>query len=158
MNSYTPRVRHDEELPSPEALASRGQYWRAPVQERSEPPLTPAYRADACEHCETEFLMGAKYCHVCGASRMPATQPMRNFARAAATWLDFENLTTRLGLSPVALVLFVMGVACLLATVLTGVIYSPSTVLDWQAVQVWRIQWLLGAVAMFLGGILLNKK
>jgi hypothetical protein len=29
--------------------------------------------------------------------------------------------------------------------------------LDWQAVQLWRIEWLLGATASFLAGILLKK-
>jgi hypothetical protein len=30
-------------------------------------------------------------------------------------------------------------------------------VLEWQAVQVYRIQWLLAAVAAFVGGLLLRK-
>jgi len=31
-------------------------------------------------------------------------------------------------------------------------------VLDWQAIQLWRIEWLLGAVAAFVAGCVLNKK
>jgi len=29
--------------------------------------------------------------------------------------------------------------------------------IDWQAVQLWRIEWLLGAVAAFVAGCLLKK-
>jgi len=43
-----------------------------------------------------------------------------------------------------------------LAAVGTGLVYTASTVLDWQAVQIWRIEWLLAAVVAFLGGILLK--
>jgi len=38
-----------------------------------------------------------------------------------------------------------------------GLFFSVRTTLDWEAVQVWRIQWLLGASASFLAGILLKK-
>jgi hypothetical protein len=30
-------------------------------------------------------------------------------------------------------------------------------VLDWQAIQLWRIEWLLGAAAAFVAGCLLKK-
>jgi hypothetical protein len=35
--------------------------------------------------------------------------------------------------------------------------FTAGTVLDWQAVQIWRVEWLLGAAAAFLAGILLKK-
>jgi hypothetical protein len=35
--------------------------------------------------------------------------------------------------------------------------YTAATVLDWQAVQIWRIEWLLASAAAFLAGILLKK-
>ena len=38
----------------------------------------------------------------------------------------------------------------------TGLVYTAATVLDWQAVQIWRIEWLLAAIAAFLAGILLR--
>jgi hypothetical protein len=37
------------------------------------------------------------------------------------------------------------------------VIFSPRTALDWQAIQLWRIEWLLGSVAAFGAGCLLKK-
>jgi hypothetical protein len=38
-----------------------------------------------------------------------------------------------------------------------GVFFSARTVLDWQAIQIWRIEWLVGAVAAFAAGLLLKK-
>jgi hypothetical protein len=43
------------------------------------------------------------------------------------------------------------------AAVITGFLYTATTVLDWQAVQIWRIEWLLAALAIFAGGLLLKK-
>jgi hypothetical protein len=40
----------------------------------------------------------------------------------------------------------------------TGFVFTATTLLDWQAVQLWRIEWLLGSVAMFAAGFLLKKK
>jgi hypothetical protein len=41
---------------------------------------------------------------------------------------------------------------------LAGFLYKAETLVDWQAIQVWRIEWLLGAAAALLAGILLKKK
>ena len=49
-----------------------------------------------------------------------------------------------------------IGVVCALAAIGTGLIYTATTVLDWQAVQIWRIEWLLAAIVAFLAGILLK--
>jgi hypothetical protein len=38
------------------------------------------------------------------------------------------------------------------------VVYKEDTLVDWQAVQAWRIEWLLAAMAALLAGILLKKK
>jgi hypothetical protein len=37
-------------------------------------------------------------------------------------------------------------------------IYKAQTMVDWQAIQTWRIEWLLGATAALLAGILLKRK
>jgi hypothetical protein len=56
------------------------------------------------------------------------------------------------------LVALMLGCGCLIAAVATGLVFTATTLLDWQAVQLWRIEWLLGAVAMFAAGFLLKKK
>ncbi len=45
----------------------------------------------------------------------------------------------------------------MLLAIAVGFYFTAQTVLDWQAVQIWRIQWLLAAVAAFIAGILLKK-
>ena len=48
--------------------------------------------------------------------------------------------------------------ACLLmAGIAVGLIYSVQTFNDFQAVQLFRMQWLLGAIAAFAAGLLLRK-
>jgi cytosine/uracil/thiamine/allantoin permease len=81
---------------------------------------------------------------------------------AAAHWtlyLEFHNIKRALGLSTAALIAFVAGLACLvMAGVAVGMIYSVQTFNDFQAVQLYRMQWLLGAIAAFAAGLLLKKK
>ena len=49
--------------------------------------------------------------------------------------------------------------ACLvMAAVAVGMIYSVQTFNDFQAVQSYRMQWLLGAIAAFTAGLLLKKR
>jgi hypothetical protein len=97
---------------------------------------------------------------VCGAQRSePVLAQPSSWARFAelARYLEFHRIKERIGLPTSALVAFLAGIACALAALLVGFIFSANTVLDWQAVQVWRIQWLLGAASAFLAGILLRR-
>jgi RNA polymerase subunit RPABC4/transcription elongation factor Spt4 len=146
-------------------------FWTPPV---APPPITvePAAHAsmvEACDQCETEFIPGAKFCHVCGTPR--ATQATAGLwvawlhrSVAAVRNLEFERVASsvaalqqRLGLSLAALIAFAIGLFCVLGAIFVGLIFTVQTTLDWQAVQVWRIEWLLGASVSFLAGILLKK-
>jgi len=55
-----------------------------------------------------------------------------------------------------SLIAFLLGLGCVAATVAVGLIYSVQSLADFQAIQLWRVQWLLGAIAAFLAGILLK--
>ena len=72
--------------------------------------------------------------------------------------LDFENIKNALGLSTASLIAFIVGVVCVIAAVMTGMIYSANTLVRWQAVQTWRIEWMLAAIVAFVAGILLKKQ
>lgn len=72
-------------------------------------------------------------------------------------WLEFSRIREAIGLSTASLVCFIVGIACVIAAVVTGFIYTANTVLDWQAVQVWRIEWLVAGMVAFVAGILLKK-
>lgn len=127
------------------------EFWRPPVvaAEVASPGMV-----EVCDGCATEFMVGSLFCHVCGASReaRPAT---------AAHWtlyLEFHNIKRTLGLSTASLIAFVAGMACLLmAGIAVGLMYSVQTFNDFQAVQLFRMQWLLGAIAAFAAGLLLKN-
>ncbi len=70
---------------------------------------------------------------------------------------EFQNVRRWLGLSMASLVAFFVGLGCLLAVVAVGVVYSVQNLADFQALQSYRMQWLLAAVAAFVAGILLKK-
>jgi hypothetical protein len=38
-----------------------------------------------------------------------------------------------------------------------GFIYSATTLVDWQAVQIWRMEWMLGSIIAMLAALLLKN-
>ena len=122
-----------------------------PVPSKSE---VPAMFEVICRDCGTEFIPGSRYCHVCGGGR----ERISNLVRAGFKELfAFGRLRAALRLSAPSLVALIAGILCLVAAVATGFIFDANTALDWEAVQIWRLEWLLAAVALFVAGILLNK-
>jgi hypothetical protein len=81
---------------------------------------------------------------------------LRPYGFTFVEWLDFARIRERTGFGTASLVLFVVGVACALAAVSVGFLYTATTLNDWQAIQLWRIEWLLGAAVAFLAAIALK--
>ncbi|HMK29409.1 MAG TPA: hypothetical protein VK473_06970 [Terriglobales bacterium] len=132
------------------------EFWRPAVQSALSPQITaaaPTY-IDACHSCGTEFMVGARFCHVCGGLREPA---ITSASKKIAHWFDIQRLSNLLEMSLGSMIALFVGMACALAAVLTGLIYTANTVLDWQAIQLWRIEWMLASIACFVAGILLRK-
>ena len=115
--------------------------------------------ANACEDCGSEFMVGARFCHVCGASRKMEVATGRGWARvwALLSVLEFHAIKAWFGLPTASLIAFLIGVGCILAALAVGIIYSVQTLADFQAIQLWRIEWLLAALASFVAGILLKR-
>jgi hypothetical protein len=133
----------------------RQEFWKPAVAPHQE--ATKAEATDqVCQECGTDFVLGSRFCYVCGADRhanLAITSPAGLHA-----WIDFASLREALGQSNASMIALVMGCACVIAAIVTGLVFTATTLLDWQAVQLWRIEWLLGAVAMFAAGFLLKKK
>ena len=136
-----PEVAHD----------AQNEFWRPPAGQ----PVSLPSLVEVCDGCGSEFMVGSRFCHTCGAPRQ---------APAGATpggrwthYLEVQTIMQRLGLSGLALVALVAGLACVAGAVATGIIYTERTVLEWQAVQIYRIEWLLGATAAFAVGCLLKR-
>ena len=134
------------------------EFWRPPV---AQPEAAIAPMVEVCDRCETEFMVGAKFCHDCGAARQPSTRQFAEpiWARALEFLrvLEFQNVKEWLGLSMASLIAFFAGLGCLLAAIAVGVIYSVQSLADFQAIQSWRMQWLLAALVAFVAGILLKQ-
>jgi hypothetical protein len=146
----------EEEFIMAEAVdQAQHEYWRPPMPaseavancERS------AERSATC-HCGTEFIVSSLYCHACGARR-----PDLNAARTLEIpgLAELAALGERLGLTMPAVIAFLVGILCVLGALAVSVFFSVRTALDWQAIQLWRIEWLLAAVAAFAAGCLLKK-
>ena len=130
------------------------EYWRPASGSRR--IVVDPVRSDATCDCGAEYLMGARYCHLCGADRVP-DMGLRPHGFNFVEWLDFAMIRERTGFGTVSLVLFVVGVACGFAAMSVGFLYTAANMVDWQAVQLWRIQWLLGAAVAFLAAIALKR-
>jgi hypothetical protein len=135
----------------------RAEFWRPPVEQLHKTIADAT--AEMCNRCNSEFVMGARYCHVCGMDRNPQAQTNRKrWLKKAARVLDFTRMKQSLGLNTASLVAFGLGLFCVLATLLVAIINSDvEKFSDWQAIQFWRIEWLLAATAAFVVGILLKK-
>jgi len=71
-------------------------------------------------------------------------------------YLHFHEIQSWIGLSTGSLIAFVIGVGCVVGAVLVGLL-TAKTLVDWQAIQFYRAEWLLAATAAFVAGILLKK-
>jgi hypothetical protein len=126
-------------------------FWRPPMVAAS--TAASPERTATCR-CGTEFIVSSLYCHACGAKR-PDLNGTRTLEIPGLA--ELAALGERLGLTRPALVAFLLGIFCVVGALAVSVFFTVRTVLDWQAIQLWRIEWLLGAVAAFVAGHLLKK-
>ncbi len=50
-----------------------------------------------------------------------------------------------------------IGLGCVAGAIGVSLFYRASNLAEFQAIQMWRIEWLLAATASFVAGILLKK-
>jgi len=131
--------------------AQREEFWRPPVSVAGSRVQSTAGR---CRHCGAEFANAARFCHLCGATRVAHPQDWRQALRQL--W-DSLQVRKALGLSTGPMIAFGLGTFCVLMALITGVAFQASTLSDWQAVQMWRIEWLLAGGVAMLAGILLKR-
>jgi len=133
----------------------QNEFWRPAVDdEHSREANRLLAGHDICERCGTDFALGARFCHVCGHERqLEMTESRRSFL---PRWFELDQLRSALGMTAGSMISFFVGIVCVVAAVLTGFLYSATTLLDWQAVQIWRIEWMLAAITAFAAGALLK--
>jgi hypothetical protein len=71
--------------------------------------------------------------------------------------LDLAKIRNWLGLPLPSLCAFLIGVGFLIVALTMGLM-SVHDYSDFEAIQLWRIQWLMAACAAFLAGILLKSR
>jgi hypothetical protein len=176
------------------AQQTQQEFWRPPspvvadgMVVREALPIIPTM-AEACPRCNTEFLLGSRFCHTCGGRRPEALSHAAQADAAAIaglweqgvarvygfvagvasgkTWsrikfpswlryLHFHEIQSWVGLSTGSLIAFVIGLGCVAGALLVGLL-TAKTLVDWQAIQFYRAEWLLAATAAFVAGILLK--
>jgi hypothetical protein len=131
-------------------------------------------------------MIGARFCHTCGLRRPALAKAptsvngatgfwARNIAlvrpwldSAAQYWgeisfphwlryLHFHEIQRWVGLSTAPLTAFLIGLGCVVGALCVSLFYRASNLAEFQAIQMWRIEWLLAATAAFVAGILLKK-
>lgn len=128
---------------------SSQEFWKPVTVEQRE----AATAGDVCDSCGTDYPLGARFCYVCGADRSRAVASGRGLSH----YLDFTIIRSALGLTTLSLLSFIVGLCCAVIALMANFIWTASTLLDWEAVQLYRIEFLLGAIAAFVLGILLKR-
>jgi hypothetical protein len=72
-------------------------------------------------------------------------------------YLHFHEIKRWIGLPTASLVAFMIGIGCVAGALGVSLFYRASNLAEFQAIQMWRIEWLLAATASFVAGILLKK-
>jgi hypothetical protein len=126
------------------------EFWKPALSPRPQPEQGEVL---PCPNCGIGLLAGSRFCHACGDALQspPATPQIR-------VWFKLASLRDSLGQTTASLICLFLGTGSAVAALMTGFIYTANTLLDWQAVQIWRIEWLLAATAFFVAGILLKRK
>ncbi len=139
------------------------EYWR-PARAAGNALQRPDFQTQGngafCASCGAPYAVEAFFCHQCGAAREgePHAQK-RNLARnPMKSWFDLEAVQTQFGLSAGSLTCLLAAIIFALAAVMTGLVYNTSTLAEWQAVQCWRIEWLLAALAALVAAMLFRTK
>ena len=131
------------------------EFWRPPIPQTSHTLHLP----EVCRRCNTEFMVGAAFCHICGMNRHRSGINTRR-------WTEHSQFLQALGsgrinswfrLPFLSLCAFLLGTVLLVVALGIGLL-SVRDFSEFEAIQLWRIQWLMGACAAFLAGILLKDR
>jgi hypothetical protein len=72
-------------------------------------------------------------------------------------YLHFHEIKRWIGLPTASLIAFLIGLGCVAGAVGISLFYRATNLAEFQAIQMWRVEWLLAATASFLAGILLKR-
>lgn len=105
-------------------------------------------------------MVGAAFCHLCGTNRHRTNgAASRNWAKYFEFLgaIDLAGVKNWFGLPLPSLCAFLVGIAFVIVALSVGLM-SVHDYSDFEAIQLWRMQWLVAACAAFLAGILLKSR
>jgi hypothetical protein len=119
--------------------------------------VSPEARADAAEFAGLwQQVVGRVHSTVTALPTIASSVWRKIKLPSWLHYLHFHEIKSWVGLSTASLIAFVLGIACVAGALLVGLL-TAKTLVDWQAIQFYRAEWLLGATAAFVAGILLKK-
>ena len=122
------------------SVSESSQYLSSPQRESA---------VTSCKKCGIELKLGAEFCHVCG--RWVFGSNLSRVSRA------LQEVLTQTGVEIPVLCCMITAAIFAVISLFVGIRIDPRTIAEWQVVQYWRIEWLLGAIVMLLFGVLLKK-
>ena len=126
---------------------------------RVQPSQHQPYTENQSAYLSADFLSSDFF--VKGAAKLRATAAGIRWRRVAlpawVQYLHFHQIKRWIGLPTASMIAFFIGLGCVAGAVGVSLIYKPQNFVDFQAIQMWRIEWLLAATASFVAGILLKK-
>lgn len=138
------------------AHGTQHEFWRPPMNQSASNPALP----EVCRRCGTEFMVGAAFCHICGMGRHAESKDRAGMWTRYSGFLrvfEFSRIKAWFGLPMPALCAFLIGCAFVVVALIQG-FGKVQDFTDFEAIQLWRIQWLMAACAAFLAGILLKSR
>jgi hypothetical protein len=137
---------------------SHQEFWIRPaIAPTSATAASSGGSLKSCVHCATEFMAGSRFCYLCGAKReLDATPKPWVRQHSFSQLIGIRYLRQSLGLSIPSLCAFLAGIGCLIEAVRAGVVFRVENLVDFQALQFVRIEWLLGSIAAFVAGIVVK--
>jgi len=136
------------------APSAAQEYWR-PANPQVVQLIESSAKREACRLCGVEYATGARFCQACGRPREAG--PRLAEPSQASNLRQSNSGSLHRALSLGVALLFVLGAVCIGCAALMGAIFKADTMSAWEAIQAWRIEWLLAASASFLAAILLKK-
>jgi hypothetical protein len=128
-------------------------------QPRSQPAQHQPYAENQSAYLSADFLSSDFF--VKGAAKLRATAAGIRWRRvtlpAWVQYLHFHQIKRWIGLPTASMVAFFIGLGCVAGAIGVSLIYKAQNFVDFQAIQMWRIEWLLAATASFVAGILLKN-
>jgi len=123
----------------------------------SRPVLSAALTASSSDAAVMARLWTRNVAWVGGAAGSAASVWRRIQFPAWLHYLHFHEIKRWVGLPTAALIAFIIGLGCVAGALGVSFFYKASNLAEFQAIQMWRIEWLLAATASFVAGILLKK-